>query len=67
MDKKHPLVEYAARKGLSLEAIAKKAGCSRMTLYRLMSGENATVEMLQKVSAATDGEVPASAFIPVAA
>lgn len=64
MDRKHPLIEYAARKNLSLQAIAEKAGCSRMTLYRLMAGENATVEMLQKVSAATDGDVPASAFLP---
>lgn len=67
MSKTHPLVEYATRKGLSLEAIAQKAGCSRMTLYRIMGGGNTTTDMLQKISDATDGEVPVSAFLGVAA
>lgn len=36
-----------------------------MTLYRLMAGtQNATISMLEKVSAATGGEVPVSAFLP---
>ncbi len=67
MRKKHPLVEYAARKGLSLEAVAEKAGGSRMTLYRIMAGENTTTDMLQKISDATEGEVPVTAFLGVAA
>ena len=65
MSTKHPLIEYAAQEGKSLSEIAKKAGCSRMTLYRLVTGkQNATIDMLQKVSAATDGRVPVSAFLP---
>lgn len=62
---KHPLIEYAAAEGRSLEDIAKAADCSRMTLYRLMAGEqNATIGLLQRVSAATGGKVPVSAFLP---
>ncbi len=36
-----------------------------MTLYRLIGGkQNATIELLQRVSAATDGDVPVTAFLP---
>lgn len=62
---KHPLIEYAAEAKRSLEDIANEAGCSRMSLYRLMAGEqNATIGLLQRVSAATGGKVPVSAFLP---
>lgn len=65
MDKKHPLIVYAANSGNSLEVIAEKAGCSRMTLYRIMTGkQNATIGLLQRVSDATGGEVPLAAFLP---
>ncbi|TPM37029.1 helix-turn-helix domain-containing protein [Mesorhizobium sp. B2-3-2] len=53
----HPLVEFSKRTGKSITAIAKDAGCSRMTLYRVMSGDNTTRDQLQRISAATDGEV----------
>lgn len=53
----HPLVEFSKRTGKSITAIAKDAGCSRMTLYRIMSGDNTTIDQLQKISAATNGEV----------
>lgn len=61
----HPLTEYAARTGRSITEIAKSASVSRMTLYRLVRGEqNARISLLEQISAATDGEVPASAFLP---
>lgn len=61
---KHPLVKYLNRTGRTMTEIAEKAGCSRMTLYRLIKGEqNATIDLLSKISAATDGEVPAATFI----
>lgn len=47
-----------------MRIIAKSAGCSRQTLYRIMRGENATIDLLKRVSAATDGEVPITAFLP---
>jgi len=61
----HPLVTYAEKSGRGITEIAKAAGVSRMTLYRLMKGEqNATISLLERVSEATNGEVPASAFLP---
>ena len=66
MATKHPLLEYATAHGKTLEEIAKASGCSRMTLWRLVTGrQNATIDMIQRVSDATDGVVPASAFLPV--
>lgn len=65
MQNAHPLTEYASQPGRSLSKLAREAGCSRMTLYRLMRGEqNATIDLLKRVSAATGGEVPVSALIP---
>lgn len=61
----HPLIEFSTRTGKSITAIAKDAGCSRMTLYRLINGEqNATIGLLQRISAATNGEVQVGAFLP---
>lgn len=61
----HPLIEYAARTGRSFTEIAKRAGVSRMTLYRLVRGEqNARISLLEQVSAATNGEVSASSLLP---
>lgn len=60
----HPLLAYAERSGVTVTAIAEKAGCSRMTLYRLVNGEqNATIDLLRRVSEATGGEVPVEAFL----
>ena len=61
----HPLTEYSKRSGKTATEIAKAAGVSRMTLYRLMKGEqNATISLLERVCAATDGEVTPDAFFP---
>lgn len=61
----HPLIKFSNEADVSIAAIAEKAGVSRMTLYRLMKGEqNATIDLLSRVSAATDGKVPVSAFLP---
>ncbi len=61
----HPLTEYLDRTGRSLTEVADAAKCSRMTLYRLMKGEqNATIDLLKRISAATGGEVSVSDFLP---
>jgi transcriptional regulator with XRE-family HTH domain len=61
----HPLILYTERTGKTVSQIAKAAGCSRMTLYRLVKGEqNATIDLLQRVSAATDGAVTTSDLLP---
>lgn len=60
----HPLLRYAEESGRSMREIANQARCSRTTLYRLTKGEqNATIDLLTRVSAATEGVVPVSAFI----
>lgn len=60
----HPLNEYLDRTGRSLTEVADAAKCSRMTLYRLMKGEqNATIDLLKRISAATGGEVSISDFL----
>ena len=64
MAQEHPLIKYVGKTGKTITAIAKEAGCSRMTLYRLINGEqNATVDLLRRVSAATGNEVPVGAFL----
>jgi len=63
MAKTHPLLDYARQSGTTLHQIAKDAGCSRMTLYRMMRGEqNATMGMIQRITAATGGAVSAEDF-----
>lgn len=65
MSAKHPLQEYLDRTGRTLVSVAQEAGCSRMTLHRLMRNEqNATIDLLTRVSAATGGQVPTSALLP---
>lgn len=62
---RHPLLTYADQSGRSISEIAKAAGVSRMTLYRLIKGEqNATISLLESVSRATGNEVPIDAFLP---
>lgn len=61
----HPLAKFSATANVSIAAIAEKAGVSRMTLYRLMKGEqNATIDLLTRVSSATGGAVPISDLLP---
>ena len=64
LSKSSPLVEFARSSGKSLTQIAKDANCGRATLYRVMDGENATVDLLQRISAATGGKVSVAALIP---
>ncbi|WP_405023178.1 helix-turn-helix domain-containing protein [Mesorhizobium sp. BE184] len=61
----HPLAKFSSETNVSIAAIAEKAGVSRMTLYRLMKGEqNATIDLLSRVSSATGGAVPVSELLP---
>lgn len=63
MEQAHPLIEYSKSRGKTLKAIAKDAGLSRMSLHRILRGEqNATMDTLKAISAATDGEVSVSVF-----
>ena len=60
----HPLNQYLIRTGRTATEIANAAKCSRMTLYRIMKGEqNATIDLLRRISAATNDEVPVESFL----
>lgn len=60
----HPLAAFISKSGETMTAFAKRTSTSRMTLYRLMKGEqNATIDLLRRISAATNGEVVVTDFI----
>lgn len=61
----HPLLSYLRSKKTkeTLTSFALRVGLSRAHLYRIMSGENTTVDVLMSISGATGGKVPVSAFI----
>lgn len=58
--KKHPLISHLKSTGESLASFAKRTEMSRMQLYRIMDGENTTLDRIKKISAATKGAVPIS-------
>lgn len=63
--KQHPLHKYVEDTGNSIASIAAKAGCSRMTVYRVIDGsQNHTVRLLERISAATDGVVSVAELLP---
>jgi len=59
----HPLIAHLQAKGETLTGFAKGIEMSRMQLYRIMDGESTTLTTLRKISAATGGAVPVSAFL----
>lgn len=62
-DKTHPLRKYLAVEGETISSFAKRSKISRMHIYRIMNGENATIDCLRKLSKATKNEVAVSDFI----
>jgi len=63
MNKKHPLIIYSKENDIPFVEIAKKAGISRQSLYRIISGQqNARRETIIAISKATDGKVAIGAF-----
>ncbi|MEZ2132720.1 MULTISPECIES: hypothetical protein [unclassified Sinorhizobium] len=59
----HPLMDHLRQKGETLSGFSRRVELSRMQLYRIMAGEGTTRSTIEKIIAATDGGVPASAFI----
>lgn len=53
----HPLKIYAQAHRVTFDQIAVAANTSRMTLSRVMRGENTTLDLLSRISDATGGEV----------
>lgn len=59
----HPLIAHLQAEKETLTAFAERIEMSRMQLYRIMNGESTTLSTLRKISAATGGAVPVSAFL----
>ena len=60
----HPIRAYRHKQELTLAAFAAKAGTSAGTISRIEHGTlRPTLELLRRLSEATDGEVTADAII----
>jgi len=60
----HPLRAYRERSGISLAKLADLVGTTRQSLFRIEGGsQNPTLEMMAKITAATNGEVTANDFV----
>jgi transcriptional regulator with XRE-family HTH domain len=62
-NEQHPLITHLKSKGESLTDFAKRLNMSRMQLYRIMRGENTTIDRVHLISEATGNKVPVSAFL----
>lgn len=60
---RHPLIIHLKETGESLAAFARRTEMSRMQLYRIMAGENTTLDRIKKISHATGGAVSVSSFL----
>jgi len=60
----HPLITHLQTTGESLSAFARRAKTSRMQLYRIMAGAATTTSRLEKISAATAGELSVADLLP---
>jgi len=58
----HPLMAHLKETGESLTGFAKRAGLSRMQLYRIMNGEPTTTASFDKINAATNGKITMMTF-----
>lgn len=58
----HPLMAHLKNTGESLTGFAKRAGLSRMQLYRIMNGEPTTTTSFDKIAAATNGKITMMTF-----
>src|SRR5690554_456689 len=64
----HPIIAYAKANRRSMQSIADRASCSRMTLHRVVQGkQNATLDLLARISQATDGAVRVADLIATGA
>ena len=63
MERNHPLTDYLTAAGESVTDFANRVGVSRMQVYRLINGEGVSLDMIDRVSAATDGAVSAAAIV----
>jgi transcriptional regulator with XRE-family HTH domain len=62
----HPLTQYLAKERETLTAFADRCKISRQQLYRIMRGENTSIERLRALSKATNNAVTFEDFLMVA-
>lgn len=64
----HPLAQYRTRKGYSREKVAKDAGTTRQTVYRIEHGEQVpSLTLVGRFVALSGGELSANDFLPLEA
>lgn len=60
----HPIKAYRAQRGLSLQQLAERARTTRSTVSRIEAGLlKPSFDLLDRITAATGGEVSADAII----
>ena len=60
----HPLRAYRKRAKISVAKLAEIVGTSRQSLFRIEGGsQNPTLEMMAKITVATNGEVTANDLV----
>jgi predicted transcriptional regulator len=57
------VTDYLNAAGESVTDFAQRVGVSRMQVYRLINGEGVSLDMIDRVSAATNGAVSAAAIV----
>lgn len=59
----HPLMRHLDKTGETLTSFAFRCNISRQHLYRIMRGENTSIERLRALSEATGGKVKFNDFL----
>jgi len=59
----HPLMRHLDTSGETLTSFAKRCKISRQHLYRIMRGDNTSIERLKTLSEATGGKVSFNDFL----
>lgn len=59
----HPLMRHLDASGETLTSFAKRCEISRQHLYRIMRGDNTSIERLKRLSEATGGKVSFNDFL----
>ena len=59
----HPLMKHLDKSNETLTSFARRCKISRQHLYRIMRGENTTVQCLMALSDATGGKVKLTDFL----
>jgi len=59
----HAVAAYRRRHGLTMEALGAKVGVAKATIFRIETGEDASLDLIRRLIAISDGELEAGDFI----